>query len=200
MNTGRTQSARGPVAPVRRASRSARNRTAANFANSDGWIRSGPRPIHRAEPAVTVPIPRTSTATSITSVPMKTGTARRRQSCRSRRDRGDEHERAEGRPHTLMLEHRPRRPGAGDRFHGRARQHHDETEDGEPDDEGGERRPRRGERRRPPLTDPRRRASARQRCRHGSCPERRQNRRRDVGARLPARRAAASVSPRRAAR
>ncbi len=55
--------------------------TTANLANSDGWSRNGPRSIQRADPAVTVPMPRTSTASSIPPVARRNGTATRRQSC-----------------------------------------------------------------------------------------------------------------------
>ena len=46
--------------------------------SSDGWIRSCPNPIHRAEPPALIPIPGTSTAISSRSVHEQQDTIRSR--------------------------------------------------------------------------------------------------------------------------
>ena len=61
------------------------NTIAASFANSDGCRRSGPRSIQREDPARTVPMPRTNTATSARTVQSRNGTAARRHSRSGRR-------------------------------------------------------------------------------------------------------------------
>jgi hypothetical protein len=81
MPTGSSGTVRCPTSSSRphlRARAAAANTTSASFANSEGWIVTGPSWNHLDDPYASIPAPGRRTTTSITSVPASSGVASRR--------------------------------------------------------------------------------------------------------------------------